>query len=297
MSACLDCPRRCGADRESGVLGACRSPYLPRAARAAAHYGEEPCISGTRGSGAIFFTGCSLGCVYCQNAAISGGENGVELSVERLREVMLRLRDSGVHNINLVTGSHFVRPIAEALSGLDLGIPVVWNSSGYETVESLRLLEGLVQVYMPDYKYALPHPAAKYSRAPDYPEVAAAAIREMYRQTGDFKMDGDGLLCSGVLIRHLILPGNIENSLRAIDWVASEFLPGEVLFSLMSQYTPMPGVGERFPELSAPVDEATAQMLYEYLLDAGIEDGYYQEPDASGEDAIPAFDGTGVVSR
>ena len=150
---------------------------------------------------------------------------------------------------------------------------------------------------MPDYKYALPGPAAKYSRAPDYPEVAAAAIREMYRQTGPFVMDDDGILRSGVLIRHLILPGSIENSLRAIDWVASEFLPGEVLFSLMSQYTPMPGVGERFPELSAPVDEATAQMLYEYLLDAGIEDGYYQEPDASGEDAIPAFDGTGVVSR
>ena len=163
-------------------------------------------------------------------------------------------------------------------------------------MESLRLLEGLVQVYMPDYKYALPHPAAKYSRAPDYPEVAAAAIREMYRQTGDFKMDGDGLLCSGVLIRHLILPGNIENSLRVIDWVAEEFLPGQVLFSLMSQYTPMTGVGERFPELSSAVDAASAQMLYEYLLDAGIEDGYYQEPDASGEDAIPDFDGTGLVS-
>lgn len=297
MSACFDCPRRCGAEREGRAAGACRSPRLPRAARAAAHYGEEPCISGTRGSGAIFFTGCSLSCAYCQNAAISGGEGGFELTVEGLRGVMLRLRDSGVHNINLVTGSHFVRPIAEALSGLELGIPVVWNSSGYETVESLRLLEGLVQVYMPDYKYTLPGPAAKYSRAPDYPEVAAAAIREMYRQTGPFVMDDDGILRSGVLIRHLILPGNTENSLRAIDWVASEFLPGEVLFSLMSQYTPMPGVGERFPELSAPVDGATAQMLYEYLLEAGIEDGYYQEPDASGEDAIPAFDGTGVVSR
>ncbi len=294
MSACRDCPRACGADRENGALGACRSAHLPRAARAAAHFGEEPCISGERGSGAIFFTGCNLGCVYCQNASISRGGTGVELSVDRLREVMLRLRDAGVHNINLVTGTHFVRPIAEALSGLELGIPVVWNSSGYESVESLRLLEGLVQIYMPDFKYALSAPAAKYSAAPDYPLVAAEAIREMFRQTGPFSMSEDGLLRSGVLIRHLILPGNTENSLRAIDWVAGEFAPGEVLFSLMSQYTPMPGA-ERFPELTAPVDPAVAQMLYEHLLDAGIEDGYYQDADASGEEAIPSFDGTGLV--
>lgn len=294
MSICRDCPRTCGADRENGVLGACRSAYLPRAARAAAHFGEEPCISGERGSGAIFFTGCNLGCVYCQNASISRGGTGVELSVDRLREVMLRLRDAGVHNINLVTGTHFVRPIAEALSGLELGIPVVWNSSGYESIESLRLLEGLVQIYMPDFKYALSAPAAKYSAAPDYPLVAAEAIREMFRQTGPFSMSEDGLLRSGVLIRHLILPGNTENSLRAIDWVAGEFAPGEVLFSLMSQYTPMPGA-ERFPELTAPVDPAVAQMLYEHLLDAGIEDGYYQDADASGEEAIPSFDGTGLV--
>lgn len=294
MSACRDCPRACGADRENGALGACRSAHLPRAARAAAHFGEEPCISGERGSGAIFFTGCGLGCVYCQNASISRGEGGVELGVEGLRETMLRLRDTGVHNINLVTGSHFVRPIAEALSGLDLGIPVVWNSSGYESVESLRLLDGLVQIYMPDYKYALSAPAGRYSAAPDYPQVAAAAIREMFRQRGPFDMSEDGLLRSGVLIRHLILPGNVENSLRAIDWVAGEFLPGEVLFSLMSQYTPMPGL-ERFPELTSPVDAAVSQMLYEHLLDAGIEDGYYQDPDSSGEEAIPDFDGTGVV--
>lgn len=155
MSGCTDCPRACGAERENGALGRCRSPYLPRAARAAAHYGEEPCISGTRGSGTIFFTGCSLGCVYCQNREIARG-GGVELTVPKLREVMLRLRDTGVHNISLVTASHFVRPIAEALSGLQLGVPVVWNSSGYESVETLKMLEGLVQIYMPDFKYSLP---------------------------------------------------------------------------------------------------------------------------------------------
>lgn len=293
MSACRDCPRNCGAERESGVLGRCRSPYLPRAARAAAHFGEEPCISGTRGSGTIFFTGCSLGCVYCQNYEIASG-GGVELTVPKLREVMLRLRDTGVHNISLVTASHFVRPIAEALSGLELGVPVVWNSSGYESVEALRLLEGLVQIYMPDFKYSLPCPAARYSDAPDYPEVASAAILEMFRQVGVYQMDEDELLRSGVLIRHLILPGQPENTRGVIDWVAERFPMGGVLFSLMAQYTPMPSVAERFPELGRAVTEAEAREMYEYLLSRGIEDGYWQEPDASGEDMIPAFDGTGL---
>ena len=295
MSACFDCPRRCGVDREAGAAGACSSRALPRAARAAAHYGEEPCISGTRGSGTIFFTGCNLGCAYCQNAAISRpGSPGVELTVPRLRDVMLRLRDTGVHNINLVTGTHFVRPIAEALDGLELGIPVVWNSSGYESVESLRRLEGLVQIYMPDYKYSGSVPAAKYSNAPDYPEMAAAAILEMYRQTGPFRLDGDEMLRSGVLIRHLILPGWTDNSIGCIDWVAEHFPPGSVLFSLMSQYTPMPGIEERFPELARTVDPAIAQMLYEYLLDKGIEDGYYQEPDSTGDEMIPPWDLSGL---
>ena len=281
----------CGADRAAGARGVCSSGELPRAARAAAHYGEEPCISGTRGSGTIFFTGCSLGCVYCQNAVISRpGSPGVELTVQQLRDVMLRLRDRGVHNINLVTGSHFVRPIAEALDGLELGIPVAWNSSGYESVESLRRLEGLVQIYMPDYKYSISVPAARYSAAPDYPEVASAAILEMFRQTGSFRLDDDDMLTSGVLIRHLILPGWTDNSIGCIDWVAEHFPMGGVLFSLMSQYTPMPGIEARFPELARVVDPAIAQMLYEYLLDKGIEDGYYQEPDASGDEMIPAWD-------
>lgn len=293
MSGCTDCPRACGAERENGALGRCRSPYLPRAARAAAHYGEEPCISGTRGSGTIFFTGCSLGCVYCQNREIARG-GGVELTVPKLRELMLRLRDTGAHNISLVTASHFVRPIAEALSGLQLGVPVVWNSSGYESVETLKMLEGLVQIYMPDFKYSLPSPAARYSDAPDYPEVASAAILEMFRQVGVYRMDEDDVLRSGVLIRHLILPGQLQNTRGVIDWMAEHFPMGGVLFSLMAQYTPMPGVAERFPELGRPVTAAEAQEMYDYLLARGIEDGYWQEPDASGEDMIPAFDGTGL---
>ncbi len=295
MSACKDCPRACGADREAGERGYCGMGALPRAARAAAHYGEEPCISGSHGSGAVFFTGCSLGCAYCQNAAISTPEGlGRELTVPELRDTLLRLRDTGVHNINLVTGSHFIRPIAEALDGLEFGIPVVWNSSGYESVEALRRLEGLVQIYMPDFKYSSPVPAEKYSSAPDYPEIAAAAILEMFRQTGPYRLDDGDMLKSGVIIRHLILPGWTDNSIGVIDWVAEHFPMGGVLFSLMSQYTPMPGVEKRFPELARTVDPAIAQMLYEYLLDRGIEDGYYQEPDSSGEDMIPAWDLTGL---
>jgi putative pyruvate formate lyase activating enzyme len=293
LSVCRDCPRNCGAEREGGAQGRCRSGYLPRAARAAAHFGEEPCISGTRGSGTIFFTGCALGCVYCQNHEISRG-GGVELTVPKLRDTMLRLRDTGVHNISLVTGSHFVWPIAEALSGLELGVPVVWNSSGYESVETLRLLEGLVQIYMPDFKYSLPLAAKKYSDAEDYPEVASAAILEMFRQVGVYRMDDEEILRSGVLIRHLILPGQLENSRGVIDWVAEHFPMGGVLFSLMGQYTPMPGVAERFPELGRAVTEGEAGLLYEYLLERGIEDGYWQEPEAAGEDMIPAFDGTGL---
>ncbi len=291
---CFDCPRMCGADREAGELGFCASPAAPVAARAAAHFGEEPCISGVRGSGTVFFTGCNLGCCYCQNAAISRGGVGRELTVPQLRDVLLRLRDTGVHNINLVTGAHFVRGIAAALDGLELGIPVCWNSSGYESVESLRRLEGLVQIYMPDFKYSSSAPALRYSGAADYPEVCQAAIDEMFRQVGGFDMGEDELLKSGVLIRHLMLPGLIDNSVGVIDRVSRMFPLGGVLFSLMSQYTPMPGVGEKYPELARPVTQETADMLYDYLLKAGVEDGYYQDPDSSGEDAIPAFDCTGL---
>ena len=183
MSVCVQCPRQCGVDRETG-LGICRVPEAPMVARAAAHFGEEPCISGTRGSGTVFFSGCNLRCVFCQNHAISRGQAGKPLSVPALRNVLLRLRDTGVHNINLVTPSHYAHAIAQALDGLDLGIPVVWNSSGYDSVETLRMLDGLIQVYLPDFKYAAPDLAQRYSAAPDYPEIALAALTEMYRQTG-----------------------------------------------------------------------------------------------------------------
>ena len=293
MLICNACPRRCGVDRAGGQRGFCGVPENPVVARAAPHFGEEPCISGTRGSGAVFFAGCTLRCVFCQNYGLSRARQGKEITVSRLRDIFKELRDQGVHNINLVTASHYVRPVVAALEGLDLGIPVVWNSSGYESVETLKMLEGLVHVYLPDLKYLDGALAAKYSGAPDYPEVAQAAIREMFRQRGAFELDGDGMLRSGVLIRHLILPRQGQNTKRVIDWVSEEFRPGDVLFSLMSQYTPM-GDLRRFPELRQPVSPALDRALYKYLIDSPIEHGFYQEREASGMAMIPKFDGTGV---
>lgn len=290
---CNDCPRKCGQIRgERTPGGVCRSPLLPQVARAAPHYGEEPCLSGTRGAGTIFFTGCSLRCVFCQNHEISQGQGGEILSVQELRDVMLRLRDQGVHNIELVTGTHYVRAIADALDGLDLGVPVVWNSSGYESVESLQMLEGLVQIYMPDFKYWKSEPARRWSFAPDYPQVAATAIREMFRQVGPYQMDDQGLLQRGLLIRHLILPGQDLAAMDVIDFAAEEFPAGSVLFSLMSQYTPMPGL-ERWPELQQRVDAETNARLIAYLQKRGLE-GYWQDLDAATEEMIPDFDGTGL---
>ena len=293
---CSDCPRRCHVrrtDTEGG--GICLSPALPRVVRAAPHFGEEPCISGTRGAGTIFFSGCNLRCVFCQNREISRQSVGKTLDAQGLRELMLRLRDQGVHNIDLVTPTHFTRVIAQALDGLELGIPVVWNSSGYESVETLRMLEGLVQVYMPDLKYTKADPARRYSAAADYPEVARDAIREMYRQRGPYVMEGDGLLQSGVLVRHLILPGQDLSAMDAMDFVAEEFPAGSVLFSLMSQYTPMPGL-DRFPELQTPIEGELNERLCSYMRRYGP-DGYCQEIASATAEQIPAFDGTGLEAK
>ena len=290
---CELCPRRCGAVRgDEKPGGICRSPLLPRVARAAPHYGEEPCVAGKSGTGAVFFTGCNLRCVFCQNADISRGEGGKSVSVPELRDMLLRLRDQGVDSIDLVTGTHYIPAVCEALSGLSLGIPVVWNSSGYESIESLRMLEGLVQVYMPDFKYFDPEAARRYSAAADYPAVAAAAIREMYRQTGPYVLSDTGLMKRGVLIRHLILPGRTEDARNVIDFAADEFPPGAVLFSLMSQYTPMPGL-TRFPELQRRVTPEENRALIHYMQVRRL-DGFWQETDAATSDMIPDWDLTGV---
>lgn len=290
--ACSICPRNCSALRGENGGGHCMSPALPRVARAAPHYGEEPCIGGGRGTGAVFFTGCNLRCVFCQNREISRGQTGRSLTVPQLKELFLRLRDSGVSSLDLVTGTHYTPWIAEALSGLELGIPVVWNSSGYESVESLRQLEGLVQVYMPDFKYWKGEPALRYSAAADYPAVAMAAIKEMYRQVGPYELDEEGLMRRGVLIRHLILPGQDLNAMDVIDFAAEEFPPDSVLFSLMSQYTPMPGL-DKFPELQSPIEPELNDRLISYMVRRGLS-GYWQEPGSATGEMIPDFDLTGL---
>ena len=287
---CDLCPRRCGALRtEERGLGRCRMPELPVLARAALHRWEEPPISGTRGSGTIFFSGCSLGCVFCQNYSISHDLFGKAITPRQLAGVFRRLEEQGAHNINLVTPGHFAPWVAQALEP-PLPVPVVCNTGGYERVETLRLLEGKVQVYLPDMKYALEEPARRLSGAGYYPAAARSAICEMFRQTGPYQLR-DGLLVRGVLIRHLVLPGQLDNTRRVIDWVAETFRPGEVLFSLMSQYTPQPGaVGP----LARHVTRAEYRAAAAYMENCGIRDGFTQERTSAREEYTPAFDLTGV---
>ena len=293
MSKCVLCPRRCGADRATRP-GVCRAGEAVLVGRAAPHYGEEPCISGERGSGAVFFAGCPLGCVYCQNYELSRAKTGRAVTAERLAEIFRSLETLGVHNLNLVTGTQFAPQILESLSRAEPSIPVVWNTSGYETVETIRALSERVSVFLPDMKYALPEPARRYSLAADYPETARTAIEEMVRVTGPYRLDDNGMLVRGVLIRHLVLPGQGENTRAVIDWVSRTFAPGDVLFSLLARYTPC-GSLERFPELGRTLTPAEWDDALEALEASEITDGFVQELSAAGEEAIPAFDGTGVI--
>lgn len=286
---CRSCSRQCGVSRPGGF---CRMGDQPKIARAALHLWEEPCISGEKGSGTVFFSGCSLRCVFCQNRPISEEGFGREVSVEGLRQIFERLINEGAHNVNLVNPTHFVDAIADALSE-PLSVPVVYNTGGYDRVESLKKLEGKVQVYLPDMKYALSEPALRYSAAADYPEIAKAAILEMVRQTGPYQLDENGMLTRGVLIRHLILPRNLENTRRVIDWIADTFPKGTVLFSLMSQYTPC-GDLSKYPEINRRLTRREQEAAEEYLFDKGWEEGFVQERDAADKLYIPSFDLTGV---
>lgn len=283
---CVLCPRKCNIDREKSA-GFCGCSDLPFIARAAPHFGEEPCISGVNGSGAIFFSGCNLKCVYCQNSEISRHETGTKVDSSMLAEIILKLEDEGVHNINFVTGTHFTDIIAEAIKKASPGIPVIWNSSAYESIEALRKLEGLVDVWLPDYKYFDGKIAKKYSFAEDYPEIALAAIKEMLRQAGPFKINEEGLIESGVIIRHLILPREYENTMNVIDSVADSFPSGSVLFSLMSQYTPMKDFKE-YPELNETVSDEQNDALKHYMILRGLE-GYCQDVNSTGKNMIPDF--------
>lgn len=288
---CDICPRRCRAERtEAGGSGFCRMPAGITAARAMLHRWEEPCLSGTRGAGCVFFTGCSLGCAYCQNGKISRDGYGRSISPERLREIFAELIAQGAHCIDLVTPTHVAPWLLPALQE-PLDVPVVWNCGGYESVSALQKLEGKVQVYLPDFKYADAALAAELSHAADYFEVAKAAVEEMYRQTGPYRLDSDGLLKSGVMIRHMVLPGRLDNTRRVIDYVSGRFAPGEVLFSLMSQYTPQPGAAG---PLARRVTGAEYRAAVGYLEACGIRDGFVQEKSSAAEEYTPEFDLSGL---
>lgn len=288
---CELCPRRCGAPRtETEAGGVCAMPAGLVVARAMLHRWEEPVISGERGAGCIFFSGCNLGCVFCQNGRISHENFGKVITGERLREIMEELIAQGAHCIDLVTPTHFTPWIREALEK-PLNVPVVWNSGGYERVETLRTLEGKVQIYLPDFKYALERPARELSNAPDYFAVAAAAVDEMVRQVGPYRLGEDGLLRSGVILRHLVLPGQMENTKRVIDYVSTHFPPGTVLFSLMSQYTPQPGAAGALARRLSAREYGTA---VQYMRDCALTDGFCQELSSAKEEYTPDFDLQGV---
>ena len=288
---CTLCPRRCGAERtDTRAGGLCGMPASPVVARAMLHQWEEPCLVGDHGAGCVFFSGCNLRCCFCQNGTISREGFGKPITVERLREIFRELIAQGAACLDLVTPSHFTPAILEALGDETWPVPVVWNCGGYESVETLRLLEGKIQVYLPDLKYALPGPAKRYSGAEDYFERASAAILEMYRQTGPYVLE-NGRLRRGVVIRHLQLPGELENTRRCIDWGAETFRPGEVLFSLMSQYTPQPGA--KGP-LARHVTGAEYRAAVAYMENCGITDGYTQERTSAKEEYTPDFDLRGV---
>lgn len=285
---CSICPRRCAADRHGAAAGFCAMGEMPVVSRAAPHFWEEPCISGERGSGTIFFAGCNLRCSFCQNYDISALRQGTEISVERLRAIFGELKAQGVHNLNLVTGTHFAHAVAKALEE-DPGLPVVWNCGGYESVSTLRALAGKVQIYLPDMKYSSGALAAELSRAGDYPEVARAAVLEMFRQTGPYELDEEGMLKKGVLIRHLVLPGYLENTFGVLDWIADTFREGDVLVSLMGQYTPN---GHGGPERRLTPEEY--RRVADYMEAVGLWEGYTQDLDSAESAYTPDFDNTGV---
>ena len=294
LTDCRLCPRNCGADRWKGK-GYCGVGAEVKIARAALHMWEEPCISGKEGSGAIFFSGCSLGCDYCQNRSISRGERGKAVTVEKLAEIMISLQEQNANNINLVTAGHYAPQTAEALylaKEKGLRIPVVYNSSGYEKPETLRLLSGLVDVFLPDFKYLSPELSRKYSRAEDYGARAKEALKEMLRQTGSPCFDERGMIERGVIVRHLLLPGHVEESKRVVEYLYKTYR-NQIYISIMNQYTPMPAMAKD-PLLSGRVTKREYDRLVDYALSLGVEQGFIQEGETAKESFIPEFNGEGV---
>lgn len=292
---CTLCPRKCHADRTK-TKGYCGMTDQLRIARAALHFWEESCISGEEGSGAVFFSGCNLRCVFCQNRQISAQGAGMEISIDRLAEIFLELQEQNANNINLVTPTHFVPSIKEALliaKGKGLTIPVVYNCGGYEDVQTLRSLEGLVDIYLPDDKYISPELSLSYSGASDYPQVAAEAIAEMYRQTGEAVLDDRGIMQRGVIVRHLVLPGHKKEAKAVLKRLFDTY-QNRIYYSIMNQYTPLPYVAEHVPKLNRTLTKREYESVVDDALLLGIENGFIQEGRTAKESFIPPFDGTGL---
>lgn len=297
MQDCTLCPRECHVDRTAGQRGFCGQSDRIMAARAALHFWEEPCLSGTNGSGTVFFSGCNLRCVYCQNHTIAKGQTGREISIERLTEIFLELQDKGAHNINLVTPTHYVPQIIRALQSAKnngLTIPVVYNTSGYEKIDTLKRLEGLIDIYLPDLKYHDATLSTRYSNAPDYFVHACAAIDEMLRQTGQpVFVDGeDSLMLKGVIVRHLLLP-NCETDSRYLLRILHQTYGNDIYVSIMSQYTPMPQTAS-IPSLNRKISSEEYERIVDYAIHIGIENGFIQEGETASESFIPAFDCEGI---
>ena len=292
---CVLCPRECHVDRTSGKRGYCKTTGELVVARAALHMWEEPCISGKEGSDTVFFSGCALGCVYCQNRNISKGLAGSNITIERLAEIFLEFQGKGANNINLVTPSHYVPHIIEALNishKNGLVLPIVYNCSGYEKVETLKLLEGYVDIYLPDLKYMSDEPAMKYSNCKNYFTVAAAEIEEMVRQVQETSFDERGIMQKGVIVRHLTLPGCLEDSKRIIKYLYETY--GDRIFiSIMNQYTPITK-NVVYPELNRKITEKEYEELVDFAIEIGLENGFIQEEETASESFIPEFNGEGV---
>lgn len=293
--ACGLCPRECGVNRLDGRKGFCGQTASLKVARAALHMWEEPCISGTNGSGTVFFSGCHLGCVFCQNQQISRGSQGKVISVIRLAEIFMELQEKGAHNINLVTPTHFVPQIIEALRisrKMGLHLPIVYNTGGFEKIDTLELLDGWVDVYLTDFKFMDLHLARRYANEEGYAFYAAKALEEMFRQTGEPTFDEHGMMTKGIIVRHMVMPGQAMDSRRVIDYVYDTY-GDQVYLSLMNQYTPS-GNLEKYPELKVKVKPKVYQRLIDYTLRKGVKNAYIQEGPTAEESFIPDFNGEGV---
>lgn len=288
---CNACPRGCNVDREVS-LGYCKSPEKFKLARASLHYWEEPCISGKNGSGAIFFSGCNLGCVFCQNYEISHGCKGVEVSDDDLVRIMKRLVDEGANNINFVNPTHYSLQLLRVLEKYKPPVPIVYNTSGYDSVETLKMLDGAVDIYLPDFKYIRPEKALKYSKAEDYPQVAEEALAEMKQQVGEDVFDENGIMQRGMIIRHLVLPSNTNSSISALDYLAENF--GDTYISVMAQYVPCGDLTE-YKEINRPLTQREYDKVVNHIFCLGLQKIFVQELEAASDEFIPDFDFTGVV--